>query len=82
MAGDERAAPSAYETAGSAAVAVAISVTTIPAAAYFGDAVALQRYQAGFGALEVLATNVTGIVTAASVTMLVQQRGRQPDRAD
>jgi uncharacterized hydrophobic protein (TIGR00271 family) len=68
----------AYETAGSAAVGVAISVTTIPAAAYVGDALALEGYQDGQGALGVLATNVIGIVTAASVTLFIQRRLRRP----
>jgi uncharacterized hydrophobic protein (TIGR00271 family) len=66
----------AYETSASAAVGVAISVTTIPAAAYAGCAIALAGYQDGLGALGVLATNVVGIVTAASLTMLVQKRRR------
>ena len=67
----------AYETAGSAAVGVAISVTTIPAAAYTGAALALAGYQEGLGALEVLATNIVGIVLAATLTLLVQQRFRR-----
>ena len=57
----------AYETAGSAAVGVAISVTTIPAAAYTGAALALAGYQEGLGALAVLATNIVGIVVAATL---------------
>jgi uncharacterized hydrophobic protein (TIGR00271 family) len=68
----------AYETAGSAAVGVAISVTTIPAAAYVGDALALEGYQEGQGALGVLATNVIGIVAAATVTLFIQRRLRRP----
>jgi uncharacterized hydrophobic protein (TIGR00271 family) len=71
----------AYETAGSAAVGVAISVTTIPAAAYIGDAIALQGYQDGLGGLIVLATNVVGIIAAAGTTLWVQRR-RQAARAD
>jgi uncharacterized hydrophobic protein (TIGR00271 family) len=66
----------AFETAASAAVGVAISVTTIPAAAYSGCALALAGYQDGVGALGVLAVNVTGIVAAATVTMVVQKRRR------
>jgi uncharacterized hydrophobic protein (TIGR00271 family) len=70
----------AYETAASAAVGVAISVTTIPAAAYAGCAMALSGFQDGLGALGVLATNVVGIVTAATLTMLVQKRRVAPAR--
>ncbi len=66
----------AYETIGSAAVGVAISVTTIPAAAYLGDALALQGYQDGFGALGVLVTNVIAIVGASSLTLALQHRRR------
>ena len=66
----------AYETAGSAAVGVAISVTTIPAAAYIGDAIALNGYQAELGALGVLATNIVGIVVASSFTLWLQRRRR------
>jgi uncharacterized hydrophobic protein (TIGR00271 family) len=72
----------AYETAGSAAVGVAISVTTIPAAAYLGDSLALSGYQDGLGSLGVLGTNVAGIVTAATLTLLVQRRRRAPRERD
>jgi uncharacterized membrane protein len=70
----------AWESAGSAAVGVAISVTTIPAAAYLGDAIALQGSQKALGALVVLTTNIVGIVTAASVTLLLQRRLRPASR--
>jgi uncharacterized hydrophobic protein (TIGR00271 family) len=66
----------AYETPGSAAVGVAISVTTIPAAAYIGDAIALNGYQDELGALGVLATNIVGIVAASSFTLWLQRRRR------
>ena len=64
----------AYETSGRAAVGVAISVTTIPAAAYLGDAIALGGYDDGAGALGVLVTNVVCIVTAGTLTLLAQRR--------
>jgi uncharacterized hydrophobic protein (TIGR00271 family) len=64
----------AYETAGRAAVGVAISVTTIPAAAYFGDAIALNGYQDALGGLTVLGVNVLFIVLASTVTLFVQRR--------
>lgn len=66
----------AYETAGSAAVGVAISITTIPAAAYIGAAAALEGYQDAGGGLLVLATNVVGILTASTVTIWLQRRWR------
>ena len=67
----------AYETAGSEAVGVAISVTTIPAAAYIGCAVGLSNADGGRGALEVLATNVVCIVAGSTLTLLVQRRWRR-----
>jgi uncharacterized hydrophobic protein (TIGR00271 family) len=67
----------AYETAGSAAVGVAISVTTIPAAAYIGDAIALQGYQHAAGGVTVLTTNLAGIVTAGAATIYIQRRWRR-----
>jgi uncharacterized hydrophobic protein (TIGR00271 family) len=66
----------AYETAGSAAVGVAISVTTIPAAAYLGATFGLVGHEGAGGAFEVLLTNVAGLLTAGSVTVWVQLRRR------
>jgi uncharacterized hydrophobic protein (TIGR00271 family) len=71
----------AYETAGRAAVGVAISVTTVPAAAYTGAAVALDGYQRAGGSLLVLLTNVVGIVTASTATVWIQRRVRSPFHA-
>ncbi len=67
----------AYETAAGSAVGVAISVTTIPAAAYVGCALGLGTDADGFGALEVLATNVVCIVAGSTLTLLVQLRSRR-----
>ena len=67
----------AYETAAGAAVGVAISVTTIPAAAYVGCALGLGRSTPGIGALEVLGTNVACIVAGSTLTLLVQHRRRR-----
>ncbi len=64
----------AVETRASAAVGVAISVTTIPAAAYVGVAVGAGEAGKASGALAVLAVNVTMILTGGIVTLLVQQR--------
>ncbi len=67
----------AFERAAGAAVGVAISVTTIPAAAYVGDAIALGRTTPSGGALAVLATNVVVIVAASTATLWFQQRSRR-----
>ena len=64
----------AVETRASAAVGVAISVTTIPAAAYLGVAAGLGELDEATGALAVLAVNVTMILTGGIITLLVQQR--------
>jgi uncharacterized hydrophobic protein (TIGR00271 family) len=67
----------AYETGASAAVGVAISVTTIPAAAYLGAAYALGPGQDASGALGVLSTNVACLVVASTITVWVQRRWRR-----
>jgi uncharacterized hydrophobic protein (TIGR00271 family) len=73
----------AFETAGSAAVGVAISVTTVPAAAYTGSAAALGGYQDAGGSLVVLLTNVVSILVAATATVWAQRRWRpREDRVD
>jgi uncharacterized membrane protein len=63
----------AYERAAGAAVGVAISVTTIPAAAYVGAAIALGRDDPMWGALLVLVTNVVIIIAAGTLTLWVQR---------
>jgi Domain of unknown function (DUF389) len=67
----------AYETAAGAAVGVAISVTTIPAAAYIGCAIGLGSGEGGRGALEVLTTNVVCIVTGSTLTLMMQRHLRR-----
>ncbi len=62
----------ALETRASAGVGVAISVTTIPAAAYLGVAAGLGEFEEARGALGVLATNVTMMVVGAVGTLAVQ----------
>src|SRR5208283_1451558 len=52
----------AFETRASSGVGVAISVTTIPAAAYLGVAIGIGETSKALGALAVLATNVALIV--------------------
>jgi uncharacterized hydrophobic protein (TIGR00271 family) len=71
----------AYETAAGAAVGVAISVTTIPAAAYTGSAIGLGNVDGGGGAFDVLAVNVVCIVTGSTLTLFIQQRWRHRRRA-
>lgn len=66
----------AYERVGGAAVGVAISVTTIPAAAYVGDAIALGSTSPVGGALLVLVTNIVLIIAAGTATLSVQRRRR------
>jgi uncharacterized hydrophobic protein (TIGR00271 family) len=67
----------AFERPGGAAVGVAISVTTIPAAAYVGAAIAMGRDDPMWGALAVLIANVIMLVVASTTTLEVQRRARQ-----
>jgi len=71
----------AFETRASSGVGVAISVTTIPAAAYLGVAAGLGEGSKALGALAVLATNVVMMVAAAAITLSLQRylaRSRNP----
>ena len=63
----------ALETRASSGVGVAVSVTTIPAAAYLGVAVGLGETSEAFGALGVLGANVAMLVIAASATLVLQR---------
>jgi uncharacterized hydrophobic protein (TIGR00271 family) len=63
----------AFETRASAGVGVAISVTTIPAAAYLGVALGLGDASTARGALAVLATNVALIAVGAALTLWLQR---------
>jgi uncharacterized hydrophobic protein (TIGR00271 family) len=63
----------ALETRASSGVGVAVSVTTIPAAAYFGIALGLGENGHALGALGVLGTNVAMLVVAASGTLVLQR---------
>jgi uncharacterized hydrophobic protein (TIGR00271 family) len=62
----------AFETRASAAVGVAISVTTVPAAASAGVALGFADFQRFTSSLVVLATNIVAIVLAGSATLLIQ----------
>jgi Domain of unknown function (DUF389) len=63
----------AFETRASSGVGVAISVTTIPAAAYLGVAAGLGEGGKALGALAVLA-DVVFMVAAAGITLGLQRR--------
>jgi uncharacterized hydrophobic protein (TIGR00271 family) len=62
----------AFETRASAAVGVAISVTTVPAAASAGVALGFADFDRVLSSLVVLSTNVVAIVVAGSATLMVQ----------
>jgi uncharacterized hydrophobic protein (TIGR00271 family) len=64
----------ALETRASAGVGVAISVTTIPAAAYLGVAAAVGHVDKVTGALAVLAVNVVMIQAGGAATLILQRR--------
>ena len=63
----------AFETRASAAVGVAISVTTIPASAYLGVALGGGGIDHALGALVVLVLNVTLMIASGTMTLLVQR---------
>lgn len=63
----------AFETRASQAVGVAISVTTIPASAYLGVAIGGGGIDHAFGALVVLAVNVSLLILSGTLTLLVQR---------
>jgi uncharacterized hydrophobic protein (TIGR00271 family) len=67
----------ALETRASSAVGVAVSVTTIPAAAYLGVAGGLGEIGKAVGALGVLSVNVAMMVLGASVTLALQRALRR-----
>src|SRR6476620_3863272 len=64
----------AFETRASAAVGVAISVTTIPASAYLGVALGAGGIDHALGALVVLVINVSLLIVSATLTLAAQQR--------
>jgi uncharacterized hydrophobic protein (TIGR00271 family) len=67
------AAMLAFETRAGAAVGVAISVTTIPAAAFLGVALAAQGLPGASRALSVLAVNIVFLVVGGALTLLIQR---------
>jgi uncharacterized membrane protein len=62
-----------FETRASAAVGVAISVTTIPASAYLGVALGAGGIEHAFGALVVLLVNVALLIVGGTMTLLLQR---------
>jgi len=75
------AAMLAFETRASAAVGVAISVTTIPASAFMGVAIGAGELGDAGGAAVVLGVNVSLLILSGSLTLLTQRRrmaGTQP----
>jgi uncharacterized hydrophobic protein (TIGR00271 family) len=68
------AAMLSFETKASAAVGVAISVTTIPASAYLGVAIGGGGIAHAGGAAVVLLINVSLLIVSGSLTLLAQRR--------
>lgn len=64
----------ALETRASSTVGVAISITTIPAAAYVGVGVAVHATARAVGALAVLGINIAVLVLMGALTLVVQRR--------
>jgi uncharacterized hydrophobic protein (TIGR00271 family) len=64
----------AVETRASAAVGVAISVTTIPATAYLGVALGIGRLHTSLSALAVLGVNVAMMLAGGSLALAAQRR--------
>jgi uncharacterized membrane protein len=66
------AAMLSFETRANFAVGVAISVTTIPAAAYVGVAAGLGEWSGALGALAVLGVNLGVLLMAGTLTLGIQ----------
>ena len=69
-----------FETRASFAVGVAISVTTIPAAAYVGVAAGLGEWHGAGGALAVLGVNLVVLLVAGTTTLGIQSLISRADR--
>ncbi len=68
------AAMLSFETRAATAVGVAISVTTVPASAFFGVACALSEWSEAWGAMVVLGINLTLLVVGGTITLWLQLR--------
>jgi uncharacterized hydrophobic protein (TIGR00271 family) len=64
----------AVETRASMGVGVAISVTTIPAAAFLGVAAGVGELSKSLGALSVLAANIAMMLAGGSIALALQRR--------
>jgi uncharacterized hydrophobic protein (TIGR00271 family) len=64
----------AVETRASMGVGVAISVTTIPAAAFLGVAAGVGQFSKSLGALGVLGTNIAMMLLGGSLALAVQRK--------
>jgi uncharacterized hydrophobic protein (TIGR00271 family) len=64
----------AVETRASMGVGVAISVTTIPAAAFLGVAAGIGELSKSLGALSVLAANIAMMLAGGSIALALQRR--------
>jgi uncharacterized hydrophobic protein (TIGR00271 family) len=64
----------AVETRASMGVGVAISVTTIPAAAFLGVAAGIGQFSKSLSALSVLGTNVAMMLVGGSTALAIQRR--------
>ena len=71
----------ALESRASAAVGVAISVTTVPASSYIGVAAGVGEVEKAAGALLVLGTNVVMLVAGARSRSRCRKRWRAAPRA-
>jgi hypothetical protein len=73
----------AFESRGASVVGVAISITTVPAAAYLGVVAIDGNTGDAMGALGVLATNLSCVIVAGTLTLVAQrwwQERRRPIR--
>ena len=66
-----------YETRSSSAIGVAISITTIPAAAFAGAAVAVHDRAGAIGAVEVLLANIAVLILSGCATLQAQRLYRR-----
>jgi uncharacterized hydrophobic protein (TIGR00271 family) len=64
----------AVETRASMGVGVAISVTTIPAAAFLGVAAGIGELSKSLGALSVLGANIAMMLVGGSIALIAQRR--------
>jgi uncharacterized hydrophobic protein (TIGR00271 family) len=64
----------AVETRASMGVGVAISVTTIPAAAFLGVAAGIGQFSKSLGALSVLGVNIAMMLLGGSIALAIQRK--------